>query len=109
MPPFVGFLVEFRGKASVGPRRDDRGNAALKQLRAQPVGIKGAVGQQVICGEVSNQLRHGAQVMGLPGDKAEISQVSQRIGQGQDLGRDTAPRAAYGLALSPPFAPWPER
>ena len=109
MPPFVGFLVECGGKASVGPRRDDRGNAAVEQLRAQPVGVKGAVGKQVIRGEVLDQLRNGTQVVNLSGDKTEIGEVPERIGQGQDLGGDATPRAAYGLALSPPFAPWPER
>ena len=29
--------------------------------------------------------------------------------QGNDLRRHAAARAPYGLALSPPFAPWPER
>ena len=109
MPPFAGFLVECGGKASVGFRGDDWRNVPVGQFRAQPIGVKGAVGKQVIRGEVLDQLRHGAQVVNLSGDKAEIGEVPERIGQGRDLGGDATPRAAYGLALSPPFAPWPER
>lgn len=32
-------------------------------------------------------------------------QITQRIGQREDLGRHAASGAADGLALSPPFAP----
>ena len=75
----------------------------------QPIGIEGAIGEQVICGEIVDQLRHPAQVMRLPRQQAEIDKVAKRVGQGKDLGRYAATRAAYGLALSPPLAPWPER
>jgi hypothetical protein len=32
-------------------------------------------------------------------------QIAQGIGEGENLGRHPAFRLAYGLALSPPFAP----
>ena len=91
MPPFLGFLVERRWEFSVGFRGNDWRDVPVNEFRAQPVCVKGAVGKQVIRGEVFDQLRHGTQVMGLPGDKAEISQVAERIGQGQNLGGDAAP------------------
>ena len=55
------------------------------------------------------QFRHTAQVVCLTGQQTEIDRVSERIRQCQNLGRDAAARAPYGLALSPPLAPWPER
>src|SRR5688572_31598047 len=54
-------------------------------------------------------------VEGLVGDQAseigssEQRRDAERIGQGEDLGAQAALGAAYGLALSPPFAPCPWR
>src|SRR6188768_2948042 len=45
----------------------------------------------------------------MAGEKVEAHEVAERIGQRQDLGSHAALGAAYGLALSPPFAPWPWR
>jgi hypothetical protein len=41
------------------------------------------------------------------GQKDEADEVAERIGEGEDLGGHAAFGAANGLALSPPFAPWP--
>ncbi len=60
-------------------------------------------------GEAICQFRHAAQVVCLTRQQTEIDRVPERIRQRQDLGRDAAARAPYGLALSPPLAPWPER
>lgn len=109
MPPFVGLFVEFCGETPVRFRRDDRGYILLIESRSQPVGIESAVGEQVIGAEAFDQIRHGAQVMRLPGHQPEIDEVTQAVGQRQYLGGDTTARAAYGLAESPPLAPWPER
>lgn len=109
MPPFVGVRIELGRKAAVGFWRDNRGDVPFVEVGAQPVGIEGTVGKQVIGGKFLDQFRHRAEVMRLPRQQAEIDKVSKRVGEGQYLGRDAAARAAYGLALSPPFAPWPER
>ena len=45
----------------------------------------------------------------MAGQQHEAHEVAERIGQRQDFGGHAAVRAAYGLALSPPFAPWPWR
>ena len=63
----------------------------------------------MICAKTFDQFRHGAQVMRLPGHQPEVDEVTQAVGQRQYFGGDTAARAPYGLAKSPPFAPWPER
>src|SRR5579859_5618404 len=41
--------------------------------------------------------------------RTEAHEVAERIGQGKDFSRHAALGAAHGLALSPPFAPWPWR
>lgn len=105
MPPFVGVLVELGRKASVGFRWNDRDNAPVRQGFAQPVSIECAIGKQVIGGKFVDQFRLRAEVMCLPRQQAEIDKVSKRVCEGQYLGRDATARAAYGLALSPPFAP----
>lgn len=105
MAPLVGFDIEFRWETAVGFRWDDRCNCAVIQSRSQPVGIEGPVGQKVVGGETVDQVRHPAQIMRLAGQQPEINRIAERIRQRQDLGRDAATRAPYGLALSPPLAP----
>jgi len=39
----------------------------------------------------------------------EAHEIAERVGERANLGRQTTFGAAYGLALSPPFAPWPWR
>ena len=46
-------------------------------------------------------------VVALARQQFEPHQVAKRVGQGQDLGRQSAFGLADRLALSPPFAPWP--
>src|SRR6202521_2960491 len=45
----------------------------------------------------------------MPRQQDEADQVPKRIGESQDLGGHAAFGFANGLALSPPFAPWPWR
>jgi hypothetical protein len=46
-------------------------------------------------------------VVALAGQQLKADHVAKRIRQRQDPGRNATPGCAYGLALSPPFAPWP--
>jgi hypothetical protein len=41
----------------------------------------------------------------MPGQKFEADQIAERIGESKNFGRKATLRLAYGLALSPPFAP----
>ncbi len=109
MPPFVYLVVILGGVFAVLAGRDDRGDVVRRQGVSQPIGIERAVGEQVIGGKLFDQVRHAPQIVGLAGQKAEIDEVAKRIRQGQYLGRDAAARPPYGLALSPPLAPWPAR
>jgi hypothetical protein len=45
----------------------------------------------------------------MAGQQDEANKIAERIGQRKDLGGHAALGAADGLALSPPFAPWPWR
>jgi len=48
-------------------------------------------------------------IKAMAGQQNEAHQIAERIGEGEDFGRQAAFGAADGLALSPPFAPWPWR
>ena len=52
-----------------------------------------------------DQRRHPNRVVAIGRHQNEPNQGAKRIHQSQDLGGPTAFRFAYGLALSPPFAP----
>ena len=45
--------------------------------------------------------------MTLAGQKDEANEIAEGVDQSHDLGGQAATRAAYGLILSPPFAPVP--
>jgi hypothetical protein len=107
--PLVGILVEVRREATVRFRRNDRDNLAVDQSRSEPVRVECPVGQKMIGEKGLDQVGHPSQVMSLSRQQPEIDRVSEGVRQRQDLGRDAAARAPYGLALSPPLAPWPER
>jgi hypothetical protein len=109
MSPFASLFIELRREFAIGFRGNDRGDAALQHVIAQPIGIKSAIRQQVSGGQVLQQRAGFAQVMGLPWHQAEVHKISKRIRQGQYLGGYATSGTANGLAESPPFAPWPER
>ena len=56
-----------------------------------------------------DQCRDTDRVVALSGQQGEVDKIAKGIRQRHDLGRDTTPGGAYGLALSPPFAPCPWR
>jgi hypothetical protein len=43
----------------------------------------------------------------MAGQEFEAHKIAERVGQREDLGGHATLGAAYGLALSPPFAPCP--
>jgi|SRR5271163_903610 hypothetical protein len=48
-------------------------------------------------------------VEAMPRQELKANQIAERIGERQDFGGHAALGSAYGLARSPPFAPWPWR
>ena len=74
-----------------------------------PVRIERLVGDQTTELAAFDQGGDTDRVMALAGQQLEPDHVAERVAQGHDLARHSATRAAYGLALRPPFAPWPWR
>ena len=109
MSPFVDLGIVVSRRYAVAFRRDDWRDVMCRQGISQAVCIERTVCQKVIGGQLFDQLWHAAQVVRLTRQQAEIDKISKRVRQRQYLGGDAATRAPYSLALSPPFAPWPER
>src|SRR5512134_1937616 len=60
-------------------------------------------------GDATKQRRHADTVVPLAWQQNEAHEITERIDQRHDLGRQTAARLADGLIFSPPFAPVPCR
>lgn len=86
---------------------DDDAGAALVQLGDDPIRIESLVGDQRPERDILDQRGDAHRVVALSRQKHEANQIAESIGESQNLGRPTALGLAYGLALSPPFAPWP--
>ena len=56
-----------------------------------------------------DERRDADSIEAMAGQENEAHKIAECVGQRQDLGRHAAFGAAYGLALSPPFAPCPWR
>src|ERR1700757_4312779 len=56
-------------------------------------------------GDVCDQRGDAERIMALAGQQHKAHQVSQRVHQLDDFGRQSAARAPDGLILSPPFVP----
>ncbi len=69
------------------------------------IGIKGFVCKQSTECEPFDQVRHPDNFAALPGQQFEPDKVAKRVGEGKNLGGQTAFGAANGLIESPPFAP----
>ena len=107
MPPFVHLLVYRKGLTSLRHLRDDDLRAALVHLLDDPVAVKSLVRKQGVERNVLDQGRNADRVIAIGGHQDEAHEIAERVHKGQNLGRPAAFRLAYGLALSPPFAPIP--
>lgn len=109
MPPLVDIQVDGEWRLSLGSLRDDDLCTALVELGDDPIGVEGLVGDQAAELCALDQRCDADRVVSLAGEKNEPYEVTQRIGQRQDFGRQAPTRLANSLALSPPFAPCPWR
>ena len=73
------------------------------------IAVEGLVGDQTAKIDTVDQRRDTDGVEAMAGQEFEAHEVAERVGQRQDLGGHATLGAAYGLALSPPFAPCPWR
>src|SRR6266852_5524027 len=98
MAPFVHFCIVRDALGPVGLGGNDRDCAAFVQVGTQPVVVEGLVGDQGLDTDA---------VVTLARQQQEANEIPECVHQGHDLGSQAAARAAYGLSLSPPFAPVP--
>ncbi len=105
--PFVHLLVDIARRDALWPLRDDDLGAALVEFGDDPVGVEGLVAEQGIELDPVDERRYTDRVVAIAGKQFEAHQVAQGIGEHEDLGRPPAFGLAYGLILSPPFAPCP--
>ena len=92
---------------SAGPlaeRNDGLGVVGAQSL-AQPAGVKSLVADQRQAMDAGHESLETDDVMPLAGQEHKADQIAERIDDHRDLYRQTAPRSADGLILSPPFAP----
>lgn len=90
--------------------RDDRIGSALAEPVAQLIGVIGAIRNQPGRGnDEVEKIACALQIVGIAWRQSEGDGPAARIGQGVDLGRAPAARAADGVRECPPFAPAAER
>ncbi len=107
MPPLVHLQVDIeRGEALWALGNDDLG-PALVEFGDDPVGVEGLVAEQGIELDPGDQRRHSDGVVAVSRQQLETHEVTQGIAKREDFGRPAALGLAYGLILSPPFAPCP--
>jgi len=88
---------------------DDDFCASVVQLSNDAVAVESFVRDQAIKVDAVDEWRDTDAVEPLPWQQNKTHQAAERIRQRQYFGRHAALRATYGLARSPPFAPWPWR
>src|SRR5688572_27751296 len=109
MAPFVHFGIDREGRTATRMLGDHRLGAALVEIGDDGVAVEGHVGDQRAEGDAVDQGLDTDGVEPMAGQQDEADQIAERVGEGEDFGGHAALGAAYGLALSPPFAPWPWR
>jgi hypothetical protein len=107
MAPLVHFGIMRDAAGAVGFGWDDRCGSAFIECGAQPVVVEGLVTDQRLKIEAGDQRLDTDAVVTLAGQEDKANEIAEGIDQSHDLGSETASRAAYGLILSPPFAPVP--
>ena len=107
MAPFVHLKIDFEGMQALWPLGDDDLGAALIEFLDDPVGVERLIGEQGIERDPVDKRFDTDCVVAISGQQNEAHEVAERVGKREDFGRPAALGLAYGLALSPPFAPWP--
>ena len=77
------------------------------ELCDDPVAVECPVGKQGAEFDALDQRRDANRIEALPRQQNEADQIAERAGEREDFGGPAAFGFAYGLALSPPFAPCP--
>jgi hypothetical protein len=86
-------------------RRDVGLGAGRPDQFEQGIGIVASVGDDVAAFEAGQQLRRGAQVVGLSGGQQEPDRQAIFVDDGVDLGAQSSTRTADGVIFAPFFPP----
>src|SRR4249920_3636176 len=109
MPPFVHLRVDGERRCAARMLGDDDRGAARVEIGDDGIAVEGLVGDQRVEGQSLDERRNANRVEALSRQQHKAHEIAERIGERQDFGGHAAFRAADGLALRPPFAPWPWR
>lgn len=107
--PFVHLGVDGDRFETIRALGNDDACATLVQLGDDPVAIEGFIRDQRAEGDTVDQRGDADGIVALAGKEMEADQIAERVGEGEDFGGPATSGLAYGLALSPPFEPWPWR
>ena len=107
VPPFIHFRIDFDGFGAAWMLRYDDFGAALIEVGDDGVAVKSLVGEQGAELDPREERCDTDSVEALPRQENEAHELAKRNCHSEDLGGHSALGAAYGLILSPPFAPCP--
>ncbi len=107
MTPLVEVSVERQRFGAARVLRDDDLGAACIEIGDDPVTVESLVGDEATELDAVPKRLDTHRVEAMAWQKLETDEVAERVGEREDLGGHATFGAAYGLALSPPFAPWP--
>ena len=107
MPLFVEFRIDVQRFLPVWSLRDTDQRSTFIQIIDNPIAIEGFISEQPAEVDPINQRCDADGIVSVAGQQFEAYQIAQSIRQSQYFGGQSAFRLAYGLALSPPFAPCP--
>jgi hypothetical protein len=105
--PLVDVSIDLARAGASGMLGDHDRGAAIIKFGDQGVCVEGRVGDQTAEFDLLNQRRDADGIEAMARQQHEADQIAKRIGERQDLRRPAAFGPAYGLVLSPPFAPCP--
>lgn len=107
MSPTVDVKVTRYPARTISFRWDHSNCLPPVDLGTDPVDIECLVGQEGLEIDAGEQGGHADAVVALAGQENEAAEIAERVDQRDDFRRQSAARPAYGLILSPPFAPVP--
>lgn len=107
VPPFVHLQIDIDRAGPLRHLRDDDLGPALVEFFNHPVGIESLVAKQGVKFDACDEWGSPDGVMTVSRQQHEANQVAQGVAKREYLGRPATLGLAYGLILSPPFAPWP--
>lgn len=87
---FIGNAVISMLVFAVPAGRDDRFPALLVDEIVQTIGVIGAVGQNLLCGDATDEVAGGCHVVLLAGAEDEADWQAKRIDYGVDFGAEPA-------------------